>query len=299
VHGSEACNGAEPSAAADGQPVVFAVIPVHNRVGQTLRCLESLAAGSVPATAVVVDDGSTDGTAEAVARHHPDAVVLRGDGNLWWAGATNRGVEHALAHGADYVLTLNNDGVLAPTALEALLESERDGGPALRSSQRHDLDRPDHVPTVGLVIDWTAPRGYRRAPGGGQEPVRVDAAGANSMLVPRQCFEDVGLFDAERLPQCWADWDFQLRAKAKGWAMYTVPASVLYEDQSTRGPRLSPRMSLAQATRLLASRRSPYYPPFAWRFYHRHAPRRRFPGLLLGRYGRLAKAVVRYYASMA
>jgi GT2 family glycosyltransferase len=41
---------------------IFAVIPVHNRIGQTLRCLKALAASTVAAVAVVVDDGSSDGT---------------------------------------------------------------------------------------------------------------------------------------------------------------------------------------------------------------------------------------------
>jgi GT2 family glycosyltransferase len=279
----------------DGNPKIFAVIPVHNRVGQTLRCLRSLAAGTVPVTAVVVDDGSTDGTAAAVARDHPGAIVLHGDGHLWWAGATNLGVEHALARAADYVLTLNNDGVLAPTAVEVLLELEHSSGPALRCSQRHHLDRPDRVADPGVVFDWDLPAGYRRLPPARGEPVPVDATGANSMLVPRRCFEEIGLFEAEKLPQCWADWDFQLRAKAGGWSLYTVPASVLFEDRSTLGPRRARRMSLPDAIRLLTSRRSPCYPAFTWRFFRRHAPPRRVADVVLRRYWRLARSVVLFH----
>jgi GT2 family glycosyltransferase len=283
------------SPAGPGGPTIFAVVPVHNRVRQTLRCLEALAAGTVPATPVVVDDGSTDGTDRAVARAHPDAVVLRGDGSLWWAGATNVGVEHALANGADYVLTLNNDSVLAPTALEVLLDLERIDGPALRCAQRHHLHRPDHVDDVGRVMDWAQSRGYRRIPPGGDAPIRVDAAGANAMLVPRRCFEETGRFDAERLPQCWSDWDFQLRAKAAGWSLYTVPASVVLEDRSTVGPRLTSTTNLADAARLVVSRRSPYHPAFTWRFYQRHAPRGRAPFYVYGRYKGLVKTVARHH----
>jgi GT2 family glycosyltransferase len=284
-----------PDRTETGGPRIFAVIPVHNRVDQTLRCLRSLSTGTVTATAVVVDDGSTDGTAWAVAHAHPDAVVLRGDGDLWWAGATNLGVEHALANGADYVLTLNNDGVLAPTALEVLLDLERTDGPALRCSQRHHLDRPDHVSSVGRVMDWTLPRGYRRATPGGDEPIRVDAAGANAMLVPRRCFDEIGPFDAEHFPQCWSDWDFQLRAKAAGWSLYTVPASVVLEDQATVGPRLASETNLADAVRLVMSRRSPYHPAFTWRFYRRHAPPGRAVVYVFGRYKGLVKTVVRHH----
>jgi GT2 family glycosyltransferase len=276
-------------------PSVFAVIPVHNRVRQTLRCLKALSASTVPTIAIVIDDGSTDGTAGIVARAFPDAVVLHGDGNLWWAGATNLGVEHALANGADYILTLNNDSVLAPTALEVLLDLERTDGPALRCAQRHHLDRPDHVDDVGRVMDWTMPRGYRRISPGGDRPIRVDAAGANAMLVPRRCFEETGSFDAQRLPQCWSDWDFQLRAKAAGWSLYTVPASVVLEDRSTVGPRLTSTSNLADAVHLVVSRRSPYQPAFTWRFYRRHAPPGRALVYVFGRYKGLVKTVMRHH----
>jgi GT2 family glycosyltransferase len=295
VHGSDSCDGTEGSAAARQHPKVFAVIPVHNRVEQTLRCLEALSAGTVATTAVVVDDGSTDGTADAVTRRHPGAVLLRGDGDLWWAGATNLGVAHALAHGADFVLTLNNDGVLASAAVEALLESTDVESRGLRSATRRDLAPPGDVVSVGVEFDWGGRRGWRNVPLEGEEPIPVDACGANALLVPRRCFEEIGLFDAERFPQCWADWDFELRARAAGWSLHTVPRSVVYEDRSTTGPRLIPRMSLRQAARLLLSRRSPWYVPGQVRFFRRHAPRRRVPALLLWRCQRLAKAMVRYH----
>ena len=70
---------------------------------------------------MIVDDGSTDGTAAAVATEFPDAVVLRGSGNLWWAGAINVGVRHALDTRADAVLFMNNDNVVDPVAIEALV----------------------------------------------------------------------------------------------------------------------------------------------------------------------------------
>lgn len=301
VDDSDGTNGAEGSAArpihptSGRPPAIFAVIAVHNRVEQTLRCLRSLSAGSVVATAVVVDDGSTDGTAEAVARAFSDAVVLRGDGNLWWAGATNRGVEYALAHDADYVLTLNNDSVLAPSAVEALLEADCGVGLSLRCSQREDLDHPNRLPVGGIVFDWTTVGGIRQVPVGGDQPVLVDASGANSMLVPRQCFDDIGLFDADALPQCFADWDFQLRAKHKGWQVYSVPKSVVFEDRSTLGPRVRRTVSIGQAFYLVTSRRSPLFPPYPWRFFRRHAPMRRLPVILGWRYLRLVIAVARFY----
>jgi GT2 family glycosyltransferase len=276
-------------------PKVVAVIPVHNRVDQTLRCLRSLRAGTVSPDAVVVDDGSSDGTRQRVRREFPGVVTLRADGDQWWAGATNLGVEHALAHGADYVLTVNNDAVLDRRALEALLDAEQVSPRSLLASQRYDLDEPGRCWSAGVFFDWHSPVILRPAPTGGEGPIPVDATGAHSLLVPRQCFEEIGLFDAEALPQNWADYDFQLRARAAGWRVLSVPRSIVHVDLSTVGPRLTATLTPAQAIRLVTAFRSPYYPPHVWRFFRRHAPPERFPLVMLYRYLRVAVAVARHY----
>jgi GT2 family glycosyltransferase len=277
------------------RPTVVAVIPVHNRVDQTLRCVRSLGAGTVSPDVVVVDDGSSDGTGDRLRREFPSVVTLRADGDQWWAGATNLGVEHALARGADYVLTVNNDCVLDRRAVEALLDAGRSLPRSLVASQRYDLDDPGTCWSAGVFFDWHSRAILRSAPVGGQEPFPVDATGAHSLLVPRQCFEEIGLFDAEALPQNWADYDFQLRARAAGWRVLSVPRSIVHVDLSTVGPRLAPTTTLVDAVRLVSTFRSPYYPPHLWRFFRRHAPPPRFPLVMFYRYLAVAASVARRY----
>ena len=276
-------------------PSIVAVIPVHNRVEQTLRCLRSIAAGTVVPDVVVVDDGSHDGTARRVPQEFPGVVVLLADGNEWWAGATNIGVEYALANGADYVLTVNNDGVLDARAVEALLQAAQSSARVLAAAQRHDLDDPERCWSAGAFVDWDRRFPIRAAPVGGDDPFPVDASGANLLLLPRQCFEEIGRFDARRLPQNWADFDFQLRAKAAGWRVLSVPSSRVYVDLSTVGPRLDRTTRLSDAVRLLTAFRSPFYPPHLWRFFRRHAPARRLPAVLVYRYLAVVLSVARHY----
>ena len=91
---------------------VYVVVPAHNRRELTLACAEAIEAQSyTPKTVIVVDDGSTDGTAAALAATFQSVVVLHGNGNLWWTGAVNKGIEWVLARCAnsDFVLTLNYD----------------------------------------------------------------------------------------------------------------------------------------------------------------------------------------------
>ena len=85
------------------------VTPVHNRREETLQCLRSLSkveTSGLSLHIVIVDDGSTDGTAEAVAAEFPKVEIVSGDGSLWYTAGTNRGIEAALRHDPDYVLAI-------------------------------------------------------------------------------------------------------------------------------------------------------------------------------------------------
>src|SRR5258707_1027535 len=125
-------------------PIIYIVIPVHNRLEATRECLESLRNQTYTCFRIVlIDDGSTDGTSEFVKENYPDVTVLTGDGNLWWTGATNLGVRYALkiCGPDDYVLTLNNDTVLPAKYLEIMMSLARRVPKALIGSIARDYRR--------------------------------------------------------------------------------------------------------------------------------------------------------------
>jgi GT2 family glycosyltransferase len=70
---------------------IYIIIPVHNRKALTLACLENLRTNGdlQKYQVIVVDDGSSDRTAEEVAENYPEVNILKGNGNLWWTGAIN------------------------------------------------------------------------------------------------------------------------------------------------------------------------------------------------------------------
>ena len=108
---------------------VVALMTVHNRRDITEACLRSLdvAAGiaGVALRRVIVDDGSTDGTAELLEDlRRDDDVFVRGPGDLFWQAHARRGfAELERLAQFDHLLLLNDDAVLYPSGLQTLLST--------------------------------------------------------------------------------------------------------------------------------------------------------------------------------
>ena len=91
----------------------YIIIPVFNSRQITLNCLTLLHSQTYNKySIIIVDDGSTDGTYQAIKEQFPNVTVLKGDGNLWWAGAVNFALNEILkfASDEDYVLSATENG---------------------------------------------------------------------------------------------------------------------------------------------------------------------------------------------
>jgi GT2 family glycosyltransferase len=212
------------------RPRVAVVILSWNGLEDTLDCLSSLERVDYDELSViVVDNGSTDGTAEAVRREHPDAELIRSERNLGFSAGNNLGLERALADGAEYVFLLNNDTLVDPGFLTTLVDEARrrpDAG-ALCPLVLY-ADPPDVIWYAGARFD---PRrghngkqtGYgERDSGRFREVEEVERATGAAMLVPRAVLEEVGLLD-ESLYFFVEDVDWSLRMRANGLRLYLVP----------------------------------------------------------------------------
>ena len=90
------------------------------------HCLSMLRISTVPVVTVVVDNCSTDGTREYIPINFPEVIWMPQDKNLGFGQGNNKGIKYALEHNADYVLLLNQDAYLQPSAIEEMLK-ESDG----------------------------------------------------------------------------------------------------------------------------------------------------------------------------
>lgn len=104
---------------------IAVLLACHNRREQTLECLRSLGrqhlSGDIRQSVTLLDDGSSDGTAEAVLLEFPEATILRGDGSLFWCGGMRLAWSSAAISNPDYFLLLNDDTLLDENALQTLL----------------------------------------------------------------------------------------------------------------------------------------------------------------------------------
>jgi len=105
-------------------PRVAVVVLNWNGLPDTVRCLASLKELTYPnLQIVVVDNGSTDGSADRLAEIHPECHLIRNDRNLGYAEGNNAGIRFALSARADYVLVLNNDTRIDPEAVTFLVRA--------------------------------------------------------------------------------------------------------------------------------------------------------------------------------
>ncbi len=126
------------------EPIVYCVVPVHNRLEVTRRFIEQIRRQNYPwVCPVIVDDGSTDGTGEFLQSLGDAGVkVLHGDGSLWWGGAMNLGLAYVygIAADSDYLLMLNDDVTINESYISTLVrESQRNPGTVIGSSQKDEL----------------------------------------------------------------------------------------------------------------------------------------------------------------
>lgn len=204
--------------------MLHVVIPVFNRLPYTRACLHSLRQQTCPDfRIVVVDDGSTDGTAEMLATEFPEVDVVTGDGNLYWTAGVNAGIRRALALGATRVLTMNNDVLALPDFIQHMLACAAQHPTAVLGAL--ELDAATGEPVYGGErLDWSTNTRHdlltelSPAERHGLHPVTY--LPGRGLLIPLAVIEAIGLFDEKRLPHYLADFDYTSVARRHGFPVF-------------------------------------------------------------------------------
>jgi GT2 family glycosyltransferase len=225
--------------AGEAFPNVVTVVLTWNGRDDTLACLRSLAGLDWPNhSTIVVDNGSSDGTVAAVEAAHPDVTTIATGRNLGFAAGNNVGLRAALAAGADYVLLLNNDTLVAPETLTKLIEeAERRPDAGALCPLIYYLDPPDRIWYAGARFDARRGHngrhtGYGEVDYGQYDTVREIGRGTGAaMLVRSEVVSQVGLLDDQLYLQV-EDVEWSLRMRQAGWRIFFVPAAKVWHRVS-------------------------------------------------------------------
>ena len=191
--------------------MVFVLLPVHNRREITRKFITCFVAQTHPRTQlIVIDDGSTDGTADMVTQTVPDAVIIKGDGSWWWAGSMQRGYEWLSwkrPKKDDLVLLANDDIGFEPDFLERAFGCLEGHPNALLGARL--LSQKGGIPVESGVLADMRRFTFRTA--SSQEEINCLPTRALFLRWGDMC--RIGGFHPRLLPQYWADYEYTLRAR--------------------------------------------------------------------------------------
>lgn len=215
---------------------VLVIVVTHNGMRWLQRCLGSVA-GDGRTDVYVLDNDSTDGSADYVQAHFPKVKLVRSADNLGFTGGNNLGFRYAREKGYDYVYLMNQDAWLEEGALEKLAAAAEAHpeyavlSPLQMTEGYQELDKQ-------FSLRYTRPFGPRYdkvIPGeaGESQIVPVSFIMAAHWLVRMEALQEIGLF-SELFPYYGQDDDWCHRAHYHGYKIGVVPAARAVHDRAQR-----------------------------------------------------------------
>jgi GT2 family glycosyltransferase len=254
---------------------ITAVLTSFNRKDKTTNCLRlfeiSCLDAGVMYEAILVDDGSTDGTADYIAEFFPWVDVIKGSGDLFWCRGMNIAMSAAFDKKSDYILWLNDDTDLYESAINKLLtcfldKMHKSQLPIVVGSTTSDGVNVTYGGQVkkNIVQRFTYEKVYSDF-----EPIECDVMNGNVVLIPFEVALKVGNLDPA-YEHAMGDIDYSLRAAALGVKVFVAPGRVGYcSNNSTDDSYTDTQYSLAERWKKMKSKKG--LPIRSWRhFTHRH-----------------------------
>jgi GT2 family glycosyltransferase/glycosyltransferase involved in cell wall biosynthesis len=226
---------------------VAAVILNYKTADQTWLAVRSLQTSFTPPDRIlVVDNGSNDGSVEKLRASLAGVDVIETGRNLGFSGGCNAGIAAALATDAAAVLLVNSDVVLAPDAIDCLLDAfGSDPKLGIVAPVLLSREEPGWIASAGINYSRRTGRMRQRASGRvaaalGAASRKIESVSGCVMLIRRPVFELAGLLDEEYFFS-FEDIDFCLRAADKGFRSACVESAIAYHEGASTIGRQSPR----------------------------------------------------------
>ncbi len=239
---------------------VFVLLPVHNRRDITEKFIFSLLGQTYDNYhLILIDDGSTDGTAGIVRSKvsSEKLTVIRGKGDWWWAGSLQQGISWLRKHPiepSDIVLIINDDVTFDSDFLENGVVFLRHNPQSMLLARFYD-ENSDEVMETGVKIDFRNFT-FRTA----SSPEEINCLSTRGLFLTWSVLRRMGGFHPFILPHYLSDYEFTMRAAKLGVGMKTVPHVYLRPDLSATGIREGEGETFLYEIRRMFSKRCVYNP---------------------------------------
>jgi GT2 family glycosyltransferase len=255
---------------------LFILLPVHNRKATTRRIIACFQQQTFKEyRLILIDDGSTDGTADIVQEMIPSVTILRGRGDWWWGGALHQGYKWLAAQSltaSDMVVLMNDDSVFDSAYFETAV--------SILNQQRHTLlvscafnEKDGRVFDGGVHANWKHWKFSVE-----HDPSLINCASTRGLFLWADEFISLGGFYPRLLPHYGSDYEFTIRAYNKGFKLLVDERLKLWVNENTTGIRsLRNKDSYGAFLKSMFSKRSTLNPiylttfvslacPWPWKF---------------------------------
>lgn len=231
------------------------ILTCHNRRDTSVRSVAEVlrqTPDDCDLRVFAVDDGSSDGTAEALSKLDARVQVIPGPGNLFWAGGMRLASEQAVKWGSDWYMWLNDDLQVGADALKAFKDSAHVTHPERASIIVGDIYDPDTMQVTYGARSWSAetPLAFPLAH---RSVSQIDTFNGNPVFFSAEAYARVGGFPSH-YRHGFADFVMGLRASRSGVAILRLPTVAGFDRLNVTTSQLfDPSVSLARRLRLVFS----------------------------------------------
>jgi GT2 family glycosyltransferase len=234
------------------------IITCYNRREMSLRCLNQLFTSKVAENLEVylLDDGSVDGTADAIEAQFPSVHLFRGDGSYYWSGGVRMLWDHCKSPRFTGYIWLNDDNLLDEDAFERLLVWARrtDWSSIIGGAMRDPVSGGTSY--GGGLRTTFHPMHFENVDPDPTQPLEVDVLNGNMLLIPQPIADVVGGV-GKGLVQNGADFEYCVRARRHGFKSLLLPATFGACAENDWGPK---KRGIQGLRKMLKPRHLPFGP---------------------------------------
>lgn len=233
---------------------VYILLPVHNRKEITLHFINSLVQQDyIKYHLILIDDGSSDGTDKAVFDKVSNLSIIRGNGNLWWAGGLQKGIDFLkkfVISRNDIILFINDDACIPKNFLKTgVLQIINRKNTIVRATQYCDKTKQLINKGITYIPDRLL---FEQS----EFSKDVNIANSNGLFIKWEDVLNIGDFKPKLLPHYLSDYEYTYRAYRKGYTIFVDPGLKLYLNRETTGFHSPNIFTLPQYIKTIFSKKS-------------------------------------------